>query len=147
SIDEIIDASSKNGFNLDRSIIHEVVAENDKQRFEISFDGLSIRASQGHSIPISLNLNPVSPPEFLFHGTATCFLNSIKCKGLLKGNRNHVHLSADEDTAFKVGKRHGTPAALKIEAKRMAYDGYLFYFSKNKVWLTEHVPEKYIIGL
>lgn len=121
-----------------------VVFNNDKQRFAFSADGLSIRANQGHSVDIDLALEAIEPPHILYHGTATRFLSSIKSHGLLKKNRQHVHLSALKETAIAVGQRHGKPIILTIRAKQMYDDGHQFYLSKNGVWLTDHVPEKYI---
>ena len=124
--------------------LKEVVANDNKQRYSFSPDGLSIRANQGHSINIDLGLEPVNPPAVLFQGTASRFLDSIMQKGLISKSRQHVHLSADIETATIVGKRHGKPVILKIDTQQMAADGHQFYFSDNKVWLTDHVLVKYI---
>jgi putative RNA 2'-phosphotransferase len=121
-----------------------VVAKNDKQRFSLSADGNRIRANQGHSIPVDLKLEPIEPPIVLFHGTATRFLNSILKNGLKSGSRQHVHLSPDEATAIKVGQRHGKPVVLQIDSSSMHADGHVFYRSENNVWLTRHVPVKYM---
>lgn len=107
-------------------------------------DRLMIRANQGHSIPLQLDYQALTPPEILYHGTATRFLHSIKEQGLLKGKRLHVHLSDDKATAIKVGSRHGKPAVLLIESMQMHKDGFVFYKSENNVWLTDHIPPAYI---
>ena len=144
SVEELIQKASIKGFHLTPELIAEVVAKNDKQRFSLSADGNRIRANQGHSIPIDLKLEPVEPPIVLFHGTATRFLDSILKNGLRSGSRQHVHLSPDEATAIKVGQRHGKPVVLTIDSSSMHADGYMFYRSENNVWLTLHVPVKYI---
>ena len=140
NIDELLRLSAAKGRPLTRALLDEVVATNDKQRFMLNEDRSMIRASQGHSISVDLGLTAVTPPPVLFHGTATRFLESIQKQGLLKGNRQHVHLSPDESTAIKVGQRHGKPVVLRIAAGRMQLDGHKFYRSANGVWLTDHVP-------
>jgi putative RNA 2'-phosphotransferase len=121
-----------------------VVESNDKKRFAFSPDGSSIRASQGHSVEVDLGLAPVAPPERLFHGTATRFLDAIRAEGLRPQSRRHVHLSPDEETAVKVGQRHGKPAVLLVHAGAMHRDGHVFYRSENGVWLTTVVPVGYL---
>lgn len=125
--------------------LNEIVDTNDKKRYEFNSDKSKIRARQGHSIKVDVELKEATPPDVLYHGTATRFLESIYEKGILKGNRNHVHLSKDENTAVKVGQRHGKPFALKIDAKKMFEDGCKFYLSNNDVWLTDFVDIKYIV--
>jgi putative RNA 2'-phosphotransferase len=134
---------------LDRPTIDWVVANNDKRRFAIQTgpDGVDrIRASQGHTVKIDLGLAPVPPPDTLFHGTHARNRDSIRADGLVKRQRQHVHLSKDEQTAFAVGQRRGPDRVviLRIDAARMARDGYAFYRSANGVWLTDHVPSDYI---
>ncbi|MDR2940032.1 MAG: RNA 2'-phosphotransferase [Clostridiales bacterium] len=141
----LLKALNEKNYNVNMDLLERVVSENNKQRFIFSPDKTKIRANQGHSINIDLGLIPSPPPDILYHGTATRFLGSINTQGLLKQSRNHVHLSADIETAQKVGIRHGRPIALLINAKAMYRDGYLFYISENNVWLTEHVPAKYFI--
>ncbi|MBL4772974.1 MAG: RNA 2'-phosphotransferase [Alcanivoracaceae bacterium] len=143
-VEELITAASKDGNNLSRTLLDEVVFTNDKQRFAYSADGLSIRANQGHSVDIELALKPTVPPDTLYHGTATRFIESIKEQGLIKKQRQHVHLSALYETAVSVGQRHGKPVVLSINAKQMNDDGHLFYLSKNSVWLTDFVAVEYI---
>jgi putative RNA 2'-phosphotransferase len=132
------------GKQADLATLKEIVAQNDKQRFRFNEDFTQIRANQGHSIDIELALPPATPPDRLFHGTATKNIASIQEKGLLKGSRQHVHLSAQSETAIKVGQRHGTPIVLTIKTKEMAEAGILFYVSDNGVWLTDHVAARYI---
>jgi putative RNA 2'-phosphotransferase len=139
------DLMSKFGRPLSIEDLKEVVETNEKKRFAFNDDLTKIRASQGHSIEIDLAYQPTTPPEFLFHGTATRFIESIKKDGLLKGSRHHVHLSLDETTARKVGARHGSPVILTLKSKEMYEAGYVFYVSENDVWLTEHVPTRFIV--
>jgi putative RNA 2'-phosphotransferase len=139
------DLMTKFGSPLSIEDLKEVVETNEKKRFAFNDDLTKIRASQGHSIEIDLAYQPTTPPEFLFHGTATRFIESIKKDGLVKGSRHHVHLSLDEVTARKVGARHGSPVILTLKSKEMYEAGYVFYVSENDVWLTEHVPTRFIV--
>ncbi|MFK7934962.1 MAG: RNA 2'-phosphotransferase [Saprospiraceae bacterium] len=142
-VNTLLAAAKNNNFSLDRKTLELVVAENDKQRFSFSEDGTKIRANQGHSIKIELGYSPTEPPELLYHGTATRFMNSIRKTGLQRRNRHHVHLSADINTAQKVGARHGVPIILNIRAKQMYRAGHEFFLSENGVWLTDNVPTQY----
>lgn len=137
----LIAAATNDGKQLDRDLIQTVVTTSDKKRFAISEDGLRIRAVQGHSTE-SVDINYVEkvPPEFLYHGTATRFMEAIRKEGLLPGSRQYVHLSHDEQTALAVGQRHGKPVVLKLEALRMHQQGFKFYQSENGVWLVNDVP-------
>lgn len=144
-VDELLALASQNGRPLTREGIARVVADNDKRRFALSPDGMKIRANQGHSVAIDPGLSPVAPPDLLFHGTATRFLDAIRAQGLTPGSRLHVHLSADEATAVKVGQRHGRPTALTVRAGAMHAEGTVFYRSENGVWLTERVPAEYLV--
>ena len=125
-------------------LIEEIVRSDDKQRYEYSDDKTKIRATQGHSIDVDVELKEEIPPDVLYHGTATRFLESIYKNGINSGNRNYVHLSLDSQTATNVGKRHGKPFVLEIDAKRMHEDGIKFFLSNNGVWLTKFVDSKYI---
>ncbi|MBX3253822.1 MAG: RNA 2'-phosphotransferase [Chitinophagaceae bacterium] len=136
--------NSNYNYGVDISLLEEVVTTNDKKRFSFNDDKTKIRANQGHSLDIELNLEPVTPPDILYHGTAVHFLDSILKNGLQKQSRQHVHLSATEETAKAVGSRHGKPVILTIRAKEMSAKGYLFFLSANQVWLTEQVPVEYI---
>lgn len=145
SVEELIARANARGTPLTRPLIETIAAESDKQRFAISADGAMIRANQGHSVDISLGLKPQTPPEQLFHGTATRFIESIRTSGLHAASRQHVHLSSDQVTAEKVGSRHGKPVVLVVESGQMARDGHLFYQSDNGVWLTDRVPPEYLL--
>ena len=144
SVDELIAKARKAGFTIDRSILEEVVATNDKKRFTLSEDGRSIRAAQGHSVSVDLGLAPSEPPETLFHGTARTNLDAIFLEGLKPGRRQHVHLSTNEETARKVGERHGKPVILRVDTRRMRDDGRTFVQADNGVWLTDSVPPEYL---
>ncbi len=124
--------------------LQELVANNDKKRYSFNDDQTRIRANQGHSLTLDLQLEALEPPEQLYHGTATRFLDSILEQGLLKGERHHVHLSLQKETAQQVGGRHGKPVVLKIDSGEMHKKGYVFYRSENMVWLTDQVPAEFI---
>lgn len=143
-VEQLVVQARHHGVALTPGLLHEVIEQNDKQRFAFDEDKRRIRASQGHSIPVDLGLEPVQPPEFLYHGTAVRSLASIRSRGLLPGQRNHVHLSVDKITAARVGGRHGRAVVLEVRAGLMHTAGYLFYLSANSIWLTEHVPAAYL---
>lgn len=143
-VGELLYGCKKAGKRIDRPLLEEVVRTNSKQRFEFNEDGDRIRASQGHSIEVELDYKAQEPPEFLYHGTATRFLPAIQAKGLLRMKRHHVHLSADEETAQKIGQRHGKPVVLRVAARTMAAAGEQFYLSTNGVWLVAHVAPEHI---
>jgi putative RNA 2'-phosphotransferase len=144
NVAELIALANANGKKLDRELLDEVVATNNKKRFAFNDDGTKIRASQGHSIAIDLDLPSLQPPDILYHGTATRFMKSIELQGLTRQSRQHVHLTDNLDTAKQVGARHGMPVILQIAADKMQLAGFLFYRSDNGVWLVERVPIEYI---
>ncbi len=144
NVNELIDKMKTKGVEADFELINIVVETNDKKRFAFNEDKSMIRASQGHSIEVELNLPEVDPPEYLFHGTVQIFVDVIQKEGLKRMSRQHVHLSKDRDTAIKVGSRRGKPVILLIQAAKMHADGYKFYLSENEVWLTDEVPVHYI---
>lgn len=144
SVAGLLEALAKHGYALDRQGLAEVVATSDKKRFAFDATGERIRANQGHSVEVELGYESASPPALLYHGTATRFVDAIRAGGLLKMQRHHVHLSADETTARAVGQRHGKPAVLVIDAAGMAAGGAAFFLSANGVWLVEHVPARFI---
>lgn len=142
-VDELIAGISRT-HELNRDILEEIVQTDDKQRYSFNEDKTLIRANQGHSIPVDVELDEVKPPEELWHGTGEKYVLSIDEQGLLPKSRLYVHLSKDEETAVKVGKRHGKPVLYIVKAGKMYRDGYQFYLSKNGVWLTKEVPVKYL---
>jgi putative RNA 2'-phosphotransferase len=145
NIDELINNAGKyKNIYLSNGLITKVVETNDKQRFIISGDGKRIRANQGHSITVDLELEEKIPPDTLYHGTANRFLDSIMKEGLKPMKRQYVHLSGTEEIALTVGKRHGIPIILYINAKKMYEESFKFYLSENEVWLAAEVPVKYI---
>lgn len=144
-IDDLIAKSIQHKVYFDLEILDEVVRTNNKKRFTFNEDKTRIRANQGHSIDIDIQLKPLRPPAILYHGTARRNLDSILASGIDKRSRQHVHLSHELGTAHNVGSRHGKPIILHIDAQRMHADGCLFYFSKNEVWLTDFIDPKYII--
>lgn len=143
-VEELIAKCSKNGNSLNAELLDYVVENNDKKRFAFNEDKTKIRASQGHSISVELNMKEAEPSEFLYHGTVGKFMESIKLEGLQKMSRQHVHLSKDKETAIKVGSRRGAPQILTVRSGAMYRDGFKFYLSENNVWLTAEVPAKYI---
>ena len=143
-VEGLLQKMNSNGLGVDMALLEFVVDTNDKKRFCFNGDKTKIRASQGHSVSVDVELQLTVPPNVLYHGTAERFCESIMQSGLLKQSRNHVHLSADMDTAIAVGKRHGSPAVLKVDAGAMHKAGYEFYISANNVWLTDGVPAEYL---
>ena len=143
-VDDLLRALERNGKAISLQTLQQVVAESDKQRYEFSDDALRIRARQGHSADVDLGYPPAVPPDLLYHGTATKNMTSILQQGLLKGRRHHVHLSTNKETMLQVAMRHGVPVLLEIDAARMSADGHLFYVTGNQVWLTDHVPPRYL---
>jgi putative RNA 2'-phosphotransferase len=142
NIDDLLAGAAKKGMRISLDDLEEVVECNDKKRFAI--DGDKIRANQGHSTEVDLQLVATTPPDVLYHGTPERFIASIKQSGLKKMKRHHVHLSKDVETAIKVGQRRGFPVILIIDSKRMAEEGHEFFVSANGVWLTDAVPVQYI---
>ena len=143
-VKSLLSSLNASGHSIDETGLEQLVKDDAKQRYAFNEDHTKIRASQGHSFPVDLGLTPVTPPEYLYHGTALRFLDSIRQTGLEKRSRQHVHLSPDEETATKVGIRHGKPIILRILTGKMTADGFVFYRSVNGVWLTDSVPVQYI---
>jgi len=140
----LLEGCARAGRALTRAQLDHIVATNGKKRFEFSNEGHRIRASQGHSIEVELGYEPQTPPEFLYHGTATRFLDAIGVEGLRKMARHHVHLSAETAVTLQVGARHGAPALLTIRAGEMYRAGWSFFHSSNGVWLVDAVPPEFI---
>ncbi|MBL8814416.1 MAG: RNA 2'-phosphotransferase [Planctomyces sp.] len=143
-VSTLLEAMQSRRPQFTRDMLQEIVETNDKRRFAFSEDQVRIRASQGHSIGVDLALIPSIPPDLLFHGTAITNLTAIRENGLLRGKRDYVHLSVDDETAKRVGARHGRPIVLQISGKKMAEAGFSFFVSENGVWLTAHVPSQFI---
>lgn len=144
SVRELLLAFRRHGRRMTESDLQTIVRNDGKRRFTLSPDGQHIRAAQGHTIPVDLQLPNVEPPTTLYHGTARDTLNAIFLDGLKPMRRIHVHLSAEIETAAKVGNRHGKEVILSIPAAKMFADGYAFYRADNGVWLTDHVPAQYL---
>ncbi|HWD39801.1 MAG TPA: RNA 2'-phosphotransferase [Fimbriimonas sp.] len=143
-VDELLGALMRRGYSVSRADLDYLVTTSDKQRFSFEETGCRIRANQGHSIDIDLQLEPVQPPTTLFHGTHEGAKDSILTGGLKKMDRHHVHLSADTDTARLVGQRRGKPVIFEVDAQAMAQTGVTFYCSKNGVWLTDFVAAEFL---
>lgn len=144
SVNELLAACQKHRFSINREELDLVVELNDKQRFSFDSTGTLIRANQGHTVEVDLQLKPVVPPHILYHGTGHKAVDSILQTGLCKISRHHVHLSADIPTATTVGARHGKPVIFAIDAVAMHSSGYEFYCSDNGVWLVDNVPPEYL---
>jgi putative RNA 2'-phosphotransferase len=143
-VSDLLAAAKRFNMGLSQSQLEEVVAGNDKQRFAFDETGTKIRANQGHSVEVDLELEPETPPPFLFHGTGAQNRELLLREGLKKMRRHHVHLSADLGTAIKVGSRHGKPLVFTVDAALMSAEGHIFYRSANGVWLTDEVPPSYL---
>ncbi len=146
-VDDLLAAAEEHGFPIRYDELVECVETNDKRRFSFDETGDLIRANQGHSVEVDLQLEERQPPDVLFHGTVERFLPAILAEGLNKGRRHHVHLSKDKETALKVGARRGKPVILKVDAGWMHRDGHQFFISANGVWLTETVPPGYLAAV
>ena len=137
-----IKKSRNKSYNMD--MLEEIVRTDNKQRYSFNDDKTLIRANQGHSVKVDVELEEKAPPEFLWHGTGEKYVQSIDSVGLIPKGRLYVHLSKDEDTALNVGKRHGKPVIYKVLSGQMSKDGFRFYLSKNGVWLIKEVPVRYL---
>ncbi len=144
-VQDLIDGINRSGgHSLDMEKLEEIVRTDEKQRYSFNEDHTLIRANQGHSIPVDVELEKKIPPDILWHGTGEKYVSSIDVQGLIPKGRLYVHLSSDMDTAKKVGSRHGKPVIYEIDCQKMTEDGYAFYFSANQIWLTKGVPVKYL---
>jgi putative RNA 2'-phosphotransferase len=142
AIDELLHAAATHGFRMSRADLDHAVAVNDKRRFTV--DGDRIRANQGHTVAVDLELAPAEPPAYLYHGTAPHSLEAIRVEGLRRMRRHHVHLASDRETATRVGARRGRPVVLAVDAGAMHRAGLIFHVSANGVWLTDAVPPRYL---
>ena len=144
NVDELLKQANAHGNDINLEQLQHIVETNSKKRFAFDETGQKIRASQGHSVEVELGYQPQMPPEILYHGTGEKSVPSIRATGLEKRDRQHVHLSRDMETAIQVGSRHGKPAVFNVLAGEMHKNGYVFYLSENKVWLTDSVPVKFL---
>ena len=143
NVDELL-AGIRRTRPIDTEMLEEIVRTDEKQRYTFNEDHARIRANQGHSIQVDVELEEKEPPEYLFHGTGRKYVESIDQTGLIPKSRLYVHLSGDQETAIKVGKRHGEPIVYQVAAGAMARDGHKFWRSANDVWLTKRVPPEYL---
>ena len=142
-VQELIDGVSRT-HPLTKELLEKIVAEDEKMRYSFNEDKKLIRANQGHSIPVDVELKEMKPPDVLYHGTGEKFVSGIMEKGLIPKSRLYVHLSEDVVTARKVGQRHGKPVIYTVKSGEMEKDGYKFFRSVNSVWLTKEVPVQYL---
>lgn len=147
SVDKLLSACAVHQFPLTRAELEEVVTASDKQRFSFDETKTRIRANQGHSVEVDLQLEPQTPPDVLYHGTGEKSVPAILQSGLLKMSRHHVHLSKDIETARKVGMRHGRPVIFAVDTVAMQQAGFIFYYSDNGVWLVDRVPSQYLTSI
>jgi RNA:NAD 2''-phosphotransferase len=144
-VKELINGINATGkHHLDMALLEEIVRTDEKQRYSFNEEHTLIRANQGHSIHVDVELKESIPPAVLYHGTGEKYVSSIDEQGLIPKSRLYVHMSADKETAKTVGSRHGKPVIYEIDCKAMEHDGYKFYLSENHVWLTKAVPAKYL---
>ena len=143
-VDELIAAIARDS-EFNREMLDEIVRSDNKQRYSFNEDKTKIRANQGHSINVDVELPLKTPPEYLCHGTGEKYVDSIRKQGLLPQTRLYVHLSKDAETAVQVGRRHGKPVVYRVLSGKMAQEGFEFYLSVNGVWLTKAVPAKYLV--
>lgn len=143
NVEQLLEGMKRTGRKINMAGLEEIVRTDEKQRYSFNGDKTLIRANQGHSIPVDVGLKEQEPPEYLYHGTAVGFYESIRKQGLRPMSRLYVHLSKDVETAVSVGKRHGKPVVLRIHSGVMYRDGVSFYLSENGVWLTRKVEPKY----
>lgn len=144
-VSELIDGINNTGNHfIDMEMLEEIVRTDEKQRYSFTEDHSLIRANQGHSIPVDVELEEKIPPDTLWHGTGEKYVSSIDKQGLIPKSRLYVHLSSDTETARRVGSRHGKPVIYTVNCKKMVEDGYRFFLSANGVWLTKAVPPEYL---
>lgn len=143
-VSELLSCAVAHGTSLTRPDLDEIVATSDKRRFAFDEAGTRIRASQGHSVQVDLKLEPRTPPDILYHGTGEQSVGSILATGLHKGERHHVHLSPSVEQAIAVGRRHGKPTVLAVDARKMHDAGIPLFMADNGVWLAEDVPPAYL---
>lgn len=142
-VQELLAGVRLSGRQINMETLERIVRENNKQRYSFNTDHTKIRANQGHSLQVDVELTAMKPPHYLYHGTSVRFLPAIRQEGIKKMNRQYVHLASDFQTAVEVGRRHGSPAVITINAEAMAHDGLTFYLSENGVWLCEYVAPVY----
>lgn len=146
NVNELINnINSESNYKIDMQILEEIVKTDSKMRYSFNNDKTLIRANQGHSINVDVELKEQVPPAILYHGTAEKYVESIDKEGLVPKSRLYVHLSKDSVTATNVGSRHGKPVVYRVDSAKMHMDGFKFYISENGVWLTKEVPVQYLI--
>ncbi|MCM1505993.1 MAG: RNA 2'-phosphotransferase [Ruminococcus flavefaciens] len=144
-VSELITGVNKTGeYFLDMKTLERIVSTDEKKRYSFTPDKKKIRANQGHSVKVDVELKECQPPELLWHGTGEKYVDSINSEGLKPKGRLYVHLSADVETALKVGGRHGKPVVYKIMSGEMYRQGYVFYLSENGVWLADFIPTDFM---
>lgn len=143
-VEDLIQGISGTGRPMDMELLEDIVRTDEKGRYSFNEDRTLIRANQGHSIPVDVELTETTPPQVLYHGTASRFEQAILEQGLKPMSRLYVHLSGDAKTALTVGRRHGNPVVFEVDSGRMSRDGEHFYISQNGVLLTKRVKPEYL---
>lgn len=139
-VQKLVDA-----MNINTAMLVSIVNEDSKGRYAFNEDTTLIRATQGHSRPVILDIvNIVEVFQPVYHGTATRFLDSILAQGLIPNGRQYVHMAYDLQQAEETGRRHGKPVVLLVNVNQAIKDGIKFIKSQNGYVLTEHVPAKYL---
>jgi 2'-phosphotransferase len=133
-------------------VILKIVATNSKKRFALSPDGKSVRANQGHGLPVTLALTELTPNseyDTCLHGTTIEAAKLILENGLSKMSRNHIHFAIGMPGADGVisGMRKSSSVVFVLDMKRAMTDGIVFYMSANGVILSEGIdgiiPQSY----
>lgn len=144
NVDILVEKFNEKFGKFTKDDLVKIVNEDDKKRYSFDKSLEKIRANQGHSICVDVELTEKIPPEKLYHGTATRFIDSIMREGLKSMSRQYVHMYDEIYLTREIGNRYGTLVILELDAKKMSNDGYKFLISENNVWLTKSVPSKYI---
>lgn len=143
-VEKLMTGLAEIGRPMSRDRLEHIVETNDKKRFTLSEGGLRIRAAQGHSTTVKMEYVAIAPPTTLYHGTADRHYSAILAEGLKPMSRQFVHLSAETDTAQKVGRRHGKPIIFEVATREMHNAGHEFHQAENGVWLTANVPPEFL---
>ena len=144
-VDALLAGCARAGKPMTRQDLERIVRENSKQRYRFNDDRTKIRANQGHSVPVELELREAAPPPVLYHGTALRFLDSIRKNGITRQSRQQVHLSATLEPGWVGGARHGGGVGVRVAGAALAADGHAFWLSDNGVWLCREVPWRYVL--
>jgi putative RNA 2'-phosphotransferase len=146
-VEELLDAlrSKREAWrNLTEDDLFEMIDSSEKKRYEIS--GGKIRAYYGHSLSEKIEKVAAVPPDILYHGTNRKAMSVILKEGLKPMSRQYVHLSVDEETACRVGRRsrRAGMVLLIIQALEAHQQGVAFYKGHETIWLADYIPPDFI---